>query len=154
MAGRYFDDLSVGMVIQHEFSRTITEGEHMLFCAITMNPQPLHIDAHFSSKTEFGKPLVNGLFTMSLAVGISVQDTTFGTIVANLGYENVKHPHPVFHGDTLYVETEVVAKRESKSRPDCGIVTLKHIGRNQGGVIVVEVTRSALFLKRGSHPQS
>jgi len=100
MAGKYFDDWEVGMVIVHELSRTITEGEHMLFCAMTMNPQPLHIDAHFASGTQFGKPLVNGLFTMSLAVGISVQDTTMGTIIANLGYEEVKHPNPVFHGDT------------------------------------------------------
>ncbi len=148
MAGKYFDEWEVGMVIVHEFSRTITEGEHMLFCAITMNPQPLHIDAHFASSSQFGKPLVNGLFTMSLAVGISVQDTTMGRIIANLGYENVKHPHPVFHGDTLYVKTEVIDKRESKSRTDSGIVTLKHIGTNQHGTVVVEVTRSALFLKR------
>ncbi len=148
MAGKYFDEWEVGMVIVHELSRTITEGEHMLFCAITMNPQPLHIDAHFASSSQFGKPLVNGLLTMSLAVGISVQDTTMGTIIANLGYENVKHPHPVFYGDTLYVKTEVTAKRESKSRTDSGIVTLKHIGTNQHGEVVVEVTRSALFLKR------
>jgi len=148
MAGKYFDDWEVGMVIVHELSRTITEGEHMLFCAMTMNPQPLHIDAHFASGTQFGKPLVNGLFTMSLAVGISVQDTTMGTIIANLGYEEVKHPNPVFHGDTLYVKTEVIAKRESKSRTDSGIVTLKHIGTNQHGTVVVEVTRSALFFKR------
>ena len=148
MAGKYFDEWEVGMVIDHELSRTITEGEHMLFCAMTMNPQPLHIDAHFSQGTQFGKPLVNGLFTMSLAVGISVLDTTMGTIVANLGYENVKHPNPVFHGDTLYVQTEVIGKRESKSRVDAGIVTLKHTGKNQHGTVVVEVTRSALFLKR------
>ena len=147
MSGKYYDALEVGMVIKHELSRTITEGEHMLFCAMTMNPQPLHIDAHFAAQTQFGKPLVNGLFTMSLVVGISVQDTTMGTIVANLGYENIKHPHPVFHGDTIYVETEVMAKRESASRQDAGIVTLKHIGRNQNAAIVVEVTRSALFLK-------
>jgi acyl dehydratase len=148
VAGKYYDQLEVGMVIKHELSRTITEGEHMLFCAITMNGQPLHINADFASKTQHGKPLVNGLFTMSLVVGISVQDTTFGTIVANLGYENVNHPNPVFHGDTIYVETEITAKRESKSRPDCGIVTMKHIGRNQDDVIVVEVTRSAMFLKK------
>ncbi len=148
MAGKYFDELEVGMVIRHELSRTITEAEHMFFCAITMNPQPLHINADFASKTQFGKPLVNGLFTMSLVVGISVQETTFGTIVANLGYENVAHPNPVFHGDTIYVETEITGKRESKSRPDTGIITMKHIGRNQNGVVVVEVTRSALFLKR------
>ena len=102
----------------------------------------------FASKSQFGRRIVNGLLTMSLVVGITVSDLTDGTIIANLGYENVKHPHPVFHGDTLYVETTITARRESKSRPDCGIVTMTHVGRNQDGVTVVEVTRSALFLKR------
>src|SRR5690606_2631934 len=104
--------------------------------------------ADFAAKTEFGKPIVNGLFTMGLAVGITVGDLTAGTIIANLGYENVKHPQPMFAGDTLYVETEIIAKRESKSRPDAGIVTMKHTGKNQNGEITIEVTRSALFLKK------
>lgn len=148
MPGKYYDDLEPGMTIQHEIARTISEADNLLFCSITLNTQPLHINADFAAKTQFGKPLVNGLLTLSLVVGISVNDLTIGTIIANLGYENVTHPAPVFHGDTIYVETTVVARRESKSRPDTGIVTLKHIGRNQHGAVVCEVTRSALFLKR------
>lgn len=148
MAGRYYDDLEVGMVIRHETGRTITEMDNVLFCSLTLNTQPLHINEDFASGTQFGQRIVNGLLTMSLAVGISVADLTQGTIIANLGYENVAHPRAVFHGDTLYVETEIVAKRESKSRPDAGIVTMKHIGRNQRGEIVVEVTRTALFLRK------
>ena len=146
--GMYYDDLPVGKKIKHEWGRTITEADNTFFSMLTMNMQPLHTNEDFASKTEFGQRLVNGLFTMALVVGISVNDITTGTIIANLGYENVKHPHPVFHGDTIYVETEVMAARESKSRPDTGVVTMKHYGRNQHGTIVVEVTRSALFLKR------
>lgn len=148
MAGRYYDDLEVGMVIHHETGRTITEMDNVLFCSLTLNTQPLHINEDFASGTQFGQRIVNGLLTMSLAVGISVADLTQGTIIANLGYENVSHPRAVFHGDTLYVETEIVAKRESKSRPDAGIITMKHIGRNQRGEVVVEVTRTALFLRK------
>ncbi len=148
MAGKYYEDLEVGMVIQHELGRTLTEMDNVLFSSLTMNPQPLHVNEDFASKTPFGHRLVNGLFTLALAVGISVGDTTQGTIVANLGYEEVRHPHPMFHGDTLYVETEVIAKRESQSRPGQGLVTLKHTGRNQDGVVCVEVTRTALFYKR------
>lgn len=150
MPGKYYDDLEPGMTFKHETARTISEADNMLFCSLTLNNQPLHINEDFASKTQFGQRIVNGLLTMSLMVGISVNDLTLGTIVANLGYENISHPNPVFHGDTIYVETTVVARRESKSRPDCGIVTLKHIGRNQHGTIVCEVTRSALFLKRPS----
>ena len=144
----YYEDLPVGKKIKHEWGRTVTEADNTFFSMLTMNMQPLHTNADFASKTEFGQRLVNGLFTMALVVGISVNDITTGTIIANLGYENVKHPHPVFHGDTIYVETEVIGARESKSRPDTGVVTMKHYGRNQDGTIVVEVTRSALFLKR------
>ncbi len=148
MAGKFYDDLEPGMTFRHSLGRTITEADNVLFCSLTMNTQPLHINEDYAAKTAFGRRIVNGLLTLSLAVGISVADLTDGTIVANLGYENVRHPQPVFHGDTLYVETSVVSKRESKSRPECGIVTLTHVGRNQDGVIVVEVTRSALFLKK------
>jgi itaconyl-CoA hydratase len=148
MPGKYYDELQVGAVIKHEYGRTVTEMDNVLFSALTMNPQPLHINEDFASKTEFGQRLVNGLFTLALVVGISVAETTSGTIIANLGYENIRHPHPIFHGDTVYVETEVVAKRESQSRPEAGLVTLRHTGRNQNGVICVEVTRTALFLKR------
>jgi acyl dehydratase len=150
MAGKYYEDLEVGMVIKHELGRTVTEMDNVLFSSLTLNAQPLHINEDFASKTEFGQRLVNGLFTLALVVGISVGDTTQGTIIANLGYENIKHPHPMFHGDTLYVETEVVAKRDSQSRPNAGLVTMKHTGRNQHGAICVEVTRTALFLKRSA----
>lgn len=147
MAGKYFDELEVGMVIKHELGRTLTEMDNVLFNALTMNNQPLHLNEDFASKTEFGRRIINGVFTMGVVVGITVQELTSGTIVANLGYESVKHPHPMFHGDTLYVETEITAKRESRSRPNAGIITMTHIGRNQAGVVCVEVTRSALFLK-------
>ncbi|MBI5080499.1 MAG: MaoC family dehydratase, partial [Chloroflexi bacterium] len=106
MSGKYFDDLHVGDRIKHSIGRTITEADNVLFCALTMNTQPLHINEDFASKTQFGQRIVNGIFTMGLAVGITVPELTEGTIVANLGYENVKHPNPVFHGDTLYVDTE------------------------------------------------
>ncbi|MFN8565786.1 MAG: MaoC family dehydratase [Anaerolineae bacterium] len=148
MPGKYYEDLEPGATFRHSLGRTITETDNVLFSSLTMNPQPLHINEDFASKTEFGRRVVNGLLTLSLVVGITVTDLTDGTIIANLGYENIRHPHPVFHGDTIYVETTVVSRRESKSRPNCGIVTLTHYGRNQDGVVVVEVTRSALFLKR------
>lgn len=148
MPGKYYEDLEPGTTFRHSLGRTITETDNVLFSSLTMNPQPLHVNEDFASKTEFGRRVVNGLLTLSLVVGITVTDLTDGTIIANLGYENIRHPHPVFHGDTIYVETTVVSRRESKSRPNCGIVTLTHYGRNQDGVVVVEVTRSALFLKR------
>jgi acyl dehydratase len=148
MAGMYFEELPVGKIIKHELGRTITETDNTLFSMLTMNLQPLHTNEDFASKTEFGRRIVNGIFTLGVVVGITVNDITAGTIIANLGYENIKHPNPMFHGDTVYVETEITGSRESKSRPDTGIVTMKHTGRNQNGEIVVEVTRSALFLKR------
>ena len=148
MSGKYYDDLDVGLVIRHDLGRTVTEADNILFSSLTLNTQPLHINEDFASKTEFGQRIVNGIFTLGLVVGISVPDLTQGTIVANLGYETITHPHPLFHGDTVYVETHILGKRESRSRPDCGIVTVKHIGRNQHGAVVIEVTRSALFLKR------
>lgn len=150
MAGKYYDELEPGMTIRHELGRTLTEFDNVLFSSLTLNNQPLHINADFAEKTEFGKPIINGIFTMGLLVGITVGDLTAGTIVANLGYENVRHPKPMFAGDTLYVETEITGKRESKSRPDAGIVTMKHTGRNQHGEVTIEVTRSALFLKKSS----
>lgn len=148
MRGLYFEELPVGTKIKHELGRTITESDNTLFSMLTMNLQPLHTNEDFASKTQFGKRIVNGIFTLGVVVGITVNDITAGTIIANLGYEEVKHPNPMFHGDTVYVETEVTATRESQSRPNAGIVTMKHIGRNQHGEIVVEVTRSALFLKK------
>jgi itaconyl-CoA hydratase len=148
MPGKYYEDLEPGLTFHHSLGRTITEADNVLFCSLTMNTQPLHLNQDFASKTQYGQRIVNGLLTLSLVVGITVSDLTDSTIVANLGYENVIHPNPVYHGDTIYVDTTVVTRRESKSRPDCGIVTLKHFGRNQHGVVVVEVTRSALLLKR------
>lgn len=148
MSGKYFDDLHVGQVIKHSNGRTVTEMDNVLFSALTMNTQPLHLNEDFASRTEFGQRIVNGLFTLALATGLTVADLTEGTIVANLGYETVRHPHPMFHGDTLYVETEVMDKRESRSRPNAGIVRFRHTGRNQDGVVVVEFERSALILKR------
>ncbi len=122
--------------------------DNTLFCALPLNTQPLHINADFAEKTEFGQRIVNGLFTLGLVIGLTVSELTEGTIVANLGYERVAHPHPVFHGDTLYVETDVLDKRESASKPDRGIVRLKHTGRKQDGTVVCEVERTVLFLKR------
>ncbi len=148
MAGKYYEELEVGQVIQHSLGRTVTEVDNVLFNSLTMNNQPLHMNEDFASKTQFGQRIVNGIFTLGLVVGITVGDLTEGTIVANLGYDNVKHPHPVFHGDTITVETEVLEKRESKSNPSRGIVRLKHLGRNQDGTVVVEVERAVMFLKR------
>lgn len=150
MPSKYYEDLEVGQIIRHELGRTITEADNVLFSSLTMNPQPLHLNEDFARKTPFGQRIVNGILSMGIVVGLTVSDLTQGTIIANLGYENVKHPHPLFHGDTLYVETEITGKRDSKSNPDAGLVTMKHTGRNQDGVICVEVTRTALFLKRPS----
>jgi acyl dehydratase len=152
MPGKYFDDLTVGGHFRHATGRTVSEADNVLFSALTLNTQPLHLNADFAAKTEFGQRIVNGLFTLGLVVGLSVADLTDGTIVANLGYEKIAHPHPVFHGDTIYAETEVLAKRDSASRPEAGIVRLKQIGRNQHGDIVVELERSVLFLKRPKLP--
>ena len=148
MAGKYFEDLEAGMVIQHKQGRTITEIDNVLFSTLTMNPQALHLNEDFASKTQFGQRIVNGIFTMGLVIGLTVAELTDGTIIANLGYENVKHPKPVFHGDTIYAETEILDKRESKSKPDRGIIRIRHYGKNQHGVVVCEVERAVLFLKR------
>ena len=148
MAGKYFEDLQVGQRIRHRLSRTITETDNVLFCSLTANTQPLHLDEEFAAKTPFGKRIVNGIFTMGLAVGLTVSDLTEGTIVANLSYEKVSHPKPVFHGDTLTVETEVLETRASRSKPDQGIVRLRHVGTNQRGEVVVELERTILFLKK------
>ncbi len=146
--GLYYEDLPVGTIIDHQLGRTITEYDNVMFSMLTMNLQPLHSNEDFASKTQYGQRIVNGIFTMGVVVGITVNDITAGTIIANLGYEDIKHPNPMFHGDTVYVKTEIMSARESKSRPNTGIITMKHIGRNQHGETVIEVTRSALFLKR------
>ena len=148
MAGKFYEELEVGQRIQHATGRTVTEMDNVLFCALTMNPQPLHLDEEFAARTQFGQRIVNGLYTMGLVVGLTVAELSEGTIVANLSYEKVAHPNPVFHGDTIRVETEVLEKRESRSNPDRGLVRFRHIGRKQDGTVVVEVERTALFLKR------
>lgn len=150
MPGKYFEDLEAGMRISHTQGRTVTEMDNVLFCALTMNTQPLHINEDFASQTSFGQRIVNGILTMGLVVGLTVSELTEGTIIANLGYESVVHPRPVFHGDTIYVETEVLSKRESRSRPDQGIVQLKHFGSNQRGEVVIEIERAVLFRKRAA----
>lgn len=149
MPGLFFDDLHVGDRFRHPTGRTVTEMDNVLFSTLTMNTQPMHLDAEFAARSPFGQRIVNGIFTLGLVVGLSVADLTEGTIVANLGFDRVRHPNPVFHGDTLHAESEVLEARPSASRPDCGIVRLKHVGRNQRGEIVVELERTVLFLKRG-----
>jgi acyl dehydratase len=147
MPGMYFDDLKVGMNFKHSLGRTITEADNTFFNALTMNTQPLHLNEDFSKKTQFGKRIVNGILTLGVVIGLTVSDLTEGTIVANLSYEKVEHPNPVYHGDTIYVETEVVDMRESRSKMDRGIVKLRHLGKNQNGEIICEVERTILFLK-------
>lgn len=148
MAGKFFEDLEEGMTISHSLGRTITETDNVLFNSLTMNTQPLHLNADFARKTQFEQPIVNGILTLGIVIGITVGELTEGTIVANLGYEKVDHPKPVFHGDTIYVETEILEKRESKSNPDRGIVKMRHWGKNQQGEVVCEVERTALFIKK------
>ncbi len=148
MAGLYFEQFKVDHVFKHEITRSVTESDNMLFCNMTLNPQPLHIDFNFAKDTEFGQPLVNSLFTLGLVIGISVYDTTLGTTIANLGMENTQFPNPVFHGDTIRVETRVVSLRESKSRPTAGIVVFEHKGINQRGEVVCLCTRSAFMRKQ------
>lgn len=145
MAGRYFDAWTVGDSIAHEIRRTVTETDNLLFSTMTHNPQPLHIDAEAARASEFGQILVNGTFTFALMVGLSVGDTTLGTLVANLGYDKLVMPKPVFIGDTLRAGTKVVELRESRSRPDAGIVTFAHSLHNQRDEIVCQCLRMALL---------
>jgi len=145
MAGRYFDAWQVGDRIVHDLRRTVTETDNLLISTLTHNPQPLHLDAEAAGASEFGRILVNGTFTFALMVGISVGDTTLGTLVANLGYDEVRMPSPVFIGDTLRAETEVVALRPSKSRPGQGVVTFRHVMLNQRDETVCTCLRSALL---------
>ena len=149
MRGLYFEEFEVGHVFEHALRRTVTEMDNTLFSALTHNPQPLHIDHHFAAtESEFKRPIVNSLFTLGLMIGISVNDTTIGTTIANLGMTDVKFPNPVFHGDTVRVATEVVGKRESKSRADAGIVELHHRAYSQDGKLVAECRRQAFMKKK------
>jgi len=148
MAGRYFDEWRVGETIAHAVTRTVTETDNVLVSALTHNPQPMHLDHEVAAASEFGKPLVNSIYTFGLMVGVSVSDTTLGTLVANLGYDKLTFPAPVFVGDTLRSESECLEVRESKSRPNAGIVTWEHRSFNQRGEMVCKCTRSALLLKK------
>jgi acyl dehydratase len=148
MAGYYFDEFVVGRVFQHTIRRTLTETDNVLFSTMTHNPAPLHIDHEYMrTQSEFGRPLMNSFFTLGLIVGISINDTTLGTTVANLGLEDVRFPAPLFVGDTVHVESEVLATRPSKSRPTNGILTMEHRGFNQHDVLVAVCRRNILMLR-------
>ena len=148
MPGRFFDEWQIGDRIAHAVTRTVTETDNVLISTLTHNPQPLHLDHEVAGASEFGRPLVNSIFTFGLMVGVSVSDTTLGTLVANLGYTDLTFPAPVFVGDTLRSETEVTALRGSKSRPDAGIVTFEHNSFNQRGELVARCLRTALLAKK------
>lgn len=150
MAGKYFDEWAIGETLTHEIRRTVTETDNLLFTVMTHNPQPLHIDIEAAKASEFGQILVNGTFTFSLMVGLSVGDTTLGTLVANLGYDKLVMPKPVFIGDTLRAESEVIGLKESKSRPNAGIVTFLHRAINQRDELVCQCERSALVQRKAS----
>ena len=147
MPGLYFEEFSVGQKFEHGIRRTISEADNVLFSAMTHNPAPLHLDAEYMKGTEFGERIVNSTLTLAFMIGISVGDTTVGTTVANLGMDEVRFPKPLFHGDTIHIETEVLEVRESKSRPDNGIVIFAHRAFNQNDELVGECKRSALMLK-------
>ena len=147
--GLYFEDFVEGHVFAHRLTRTVTQMDNMLFSNMTLNPQPLHIDAHFcATETEWGRPIVNSLFTLGLMIGISVNDTTVGTTIGNLGMTDVRFPAPVFEGDTLRCETTVLTTRPSRSRPNAGLVELHHRAYKQDGTLVAECKRQAFMLKR------
>ena len=148
MAGLYFEEFEEGQVFEHAVGRTVSEMDNVLFSTLTMNPQPLHLDEEFAKTTEFGQRLVNSLFTLGLVIGISVGETTLGTTIANLGMTDVKFPHPLFEGDTVHCTTEVIGKRESKSRPGAGIVEFHHRAYNQDNKLVAECRRQAFMRMR------
>jgi acyl dehydratase len=151
MAGKFFDQLEPGQIFEHEIRRTLVEAENIWFCGATYNPAQIHIDAEYCKGTEFGRPLFNSIFTLGLVIGLSVQDTTLGTTVANLGMTDVVFPKPVFAGDTIRSVTTVLEKRDSRSRPTQGIVTFRHQGFNQHNEVICDCVRQALMLRR---PQS
>ncbi len=151
VTGKWLEELTPGLVIHHAIRRTITEADNVMFTSMTMNPAWLHLDFDYAEKeTEFGKPLVNSMLTVAMVVGISVHETTLGTTVANLGFSETVFPAPMFHGDTLRVETEVLSNRPSNSRPTQGVVEFEHRGFNQNGTLTCRATRSALMLRRPS----
>jgi len=144
-SGRWFEEMIVGDVVAHAVTRTVTEADNVTFSTMTMNPQPLHLDAEFAAASEFGRPLVNSMFTLGLLVGLSVWELTLGTTVANLGFQEIEFPQPVFIGDTIHAETLILEARPSNSRPTAGIVTFEHVARNQEGIIVARCRRVALM---------
>ena len=148
MAGLYFEDFKVGQEFKHALTRTVTEMDNTMFSLLTLNPQPLHIDAHFAAKTEFGQRIFNILYTLGIMIGMTVYDTTLGTTVANLGMTDVRFPKPVFHGDTLRATTTVISLRDSKSRPEAGIVEFEHHALNQNDEIVGSCRRMALMHRK------
>jgi acyl dehydratase len=149
MPGQYYEQLEVGTVFQHAIRRTVTEMDNVLFSALTHNPASLHLDEDYCREhTEYGQRIVNSAFTLGLVVGVSVGDTTLGTTLGNLGMDAIRFPIPVFHGDTIRVETEVLSRRESASRPNAGLVVFEHRGYNQHGAIVAQIQRTALMLKQ------
>ena len=145
---RYYEDYEIGQVLVHQPSRTVTETDNTLFCAITMNPQPLHLDYEFAKTTFHGKPVVNGMYTLSLSLGLSVHDTTLGATLGNLGFSEIAFPKPVFLGDTITAETVIRSKRLSRSRPGAAVVEFEHHARNQNGEVVVTCVRSGLIMCR------
>ena len=149
MAGLYYEQFKVGMEFKHPLTRTITEMDNVLFCALTHNPQQLHLDEELGKKTEFGQRIVNSLFTLGLVIGVTVADTTLGTTIANLGMTDIRFVNPVFHGDTVHVVTRVKEMRESKSRPNAGMVVFEHIGFNQRDQEICYCVRTAFMRKQG-----
>ncbi|WP_165645716.1 MaoC family dehydratase [Bordetella bronchiseptica] len=148
MAGLYFEDFKAGMVVQHAIRRTVTETDNVLFSALTYNCAPLHIDAEYSADTIYGQRLVNSMFLLALVAGVTVYETTLGTTLGNLGFGEIVFPKPTFHGDTIRVETEILQTRLSRSRTDPGIVTFKHVARNQRDEIVCTAVRTGLMMLR------
>lgn len=151
--GLYFEGFEVGKVYEHRYTRTVTQMDNMLFSNMTLNPQPLHIDRHYcETETDWGQPLMNSLFTLGLMIGIQVSDTSVGTTIANLGMTDVKFPNPLFEGDTIRCTSEVISKRESKSRPGTGIVTLHHKAFKQDGKLVAECQRQVMVRMKPMQP--
>jgi len=153
-SGKYYEEFEIGTVYRHSITRTVTETDNLLFSTLTYNMAWLHVDEEYAKTQMFGKRIVNSNFTLSLVAGVQVHDLTLGTTLANMGYSEVKFPSPVFIGDTIYTETEVVSKRESKSRPNAGLVEFETRGRNQKGEVVVTLRRTGLMIKKSSLPKS
>jgi acyl dehydratase len=150
MSGRFFEDFEAGALIRHPLGRTVSTADNQWFTLMTMNTNPIHLDAHYAAQTEFGRPLVNSTFTLALVVGLSVSDISQNAV--NLGWDEVRMPAPVFESDTIYAQTEVLSKRESKSRPNMGLVEVKSTGFKQDGTVVIEFRRTVLVYKRGCGP--